>query len=243
MTPTRHSACTLVSHGSRDPRPGMAMEQLADLIRQKLPSHDQKKLVGVAYLELALQPLHEQITDFARSAFEAGCDRLKIIPLFLSPGVHVTQDVPAEVALAQQTLRQDIIINLQPYLGSHPSLANLLIQPITAKNSVPWILLAHGSRHPDAQQFLETLAAKLGTSLAYWSVSASLESRVKELIAAGNREIGILPYFLCPGGITDAIAVYVETLKLQFPSVNFHLAAPLGASVELAELIWDLINK
>jgi len=40
---------------------------------------------------------------------------------------------------------------------------------------------------------------------AYWAVPR-LELRVKELVNAGHRQIGILPYFPL-GGITDAIAV------------------------------------
>jgi len=34
-----------------------------------------------------------------------------------------------------------------------------------------------------------------------------------------------------------------ESLKLQFPNALLHLAEPLGASGELADLIWDLIEQ
>ncbi|MBW4644849.1 MAG: sirohydrochlorin chelatase [Goleter apudmare HA4340-LM2] len=234
------SAYLLVSHGSRDPRPEIAMQQLAALLSDKLPSHNQKKFVGTACLEVSPQPLHEQIKQFAHDA--TGCDRLKIVPLFLSPGVHVMQDIPEEVALAQQALGEDIIIDLQPYLGSHPQLTNLFAQQIATRNTAAWILLAHGSRRPGSQQPVETLATKLAGAIAYWSVPPSLESQVKELVLLGKREIAILPYFLFPGGITDAIAKSVEALKLQFPGVTFYLAEPLGTSTELAKLVWDLID-
>lgn len=230
----------LVSHGSRDPRPEVAMQQLAALLNDKLTSHNQKKLVGIACLEMSPQPLHEQIRLFAQSV--RGCDRLKIIPLFLSPGVHVMQDMPEEVALAKQAVGKDIILELQPYLGSHPQLATLFAQQMATLDTAAWILLAHGSRRPGSQQPVEALAAKLGTAIAYWSVPPSLESQVKELVLLGKREIAILPYFLFPGGITDAIAQAVEALKLQFPGITFYLAEPLGASAELARLIGDLIN-
>jgi len=42
-------------------------------------------------------------------------------------------------------------------------------------------------------------------------------------------------------GITDAIAQSVEELKLQFPNALLHWY--LGASAELADLIWDLIEQ
>ncbi|MDZ8050084.1 MAG: sirohydrochlorin chelatase [Aulosira sp. ZfuVER01] len=238
------SAYLLVSHGSRDPRPEIAMQQLAGLIRDKLKNtNKQQNLFDIAYLELSPEPLHAQIKQFAESAFAANCNRLKVIPLFLLPGVHVMNDIPDEITLAQEALGQDIIVDLQPYIGSHPSLESFIAKQIATQNIAAWILLAHGSRRPGSQQPLEAMAENLGAVTAYWSIDPSLESRVKELIAVGKREIAILPYFLFPGGITDAIAQSIETLKLQFPLVNFHLAQPLGANTEeLAQLIWDLID-
>ncbi|OUL31037.1 sirohydrochlorin chelatase [Nostoc sp. RF31YmG] len=238
------SAYLLVSHGSRDPRPEIAMQQLARLIRDKLQNtHKPEYLFDLAYLELRSEPLHAQIKQFAESAFAANCDRLKVLPLFLLPGVHVMKDIPDEITLAQQALGQDMMIDLQPYIGTHPNLESFIAKQIASKNTASWILLAHGSRRPGSQQPVEAIAENLDAVAAYWSLAPSLESRVKELIAVGKREIAILPYFLFPGGITDAIAQSVETLKLQFPLVNFHLAQPLGANTEeLAQLIWDLID-
>ncbi|MEH2362838.1 sirohydrochlorin chelatase [Nostoc sp.] len=251
------SAYLLVSHGSRDRRPEIAMRQLAKLVCHKLPknsnnSSTDEHLVGIAALEMSPQPLHEQIQQFAKSAFGDTCgglrglssneNRLKIVPLFLLPGVHVMTDIPAEVALAQQAVGQDTIIELQPYLGSHPNLEKLLLKQIAAIKAEAWILLAHGSRRPGSQETVSAMAANLGAMDAYWAVPPSLESRVKELVAAGYKEIAILPYFLFAGGITDAIAASIEELKLQFSAVNFQLAQPLGASAELAELIWDLTH-
>ncbi|MEH2251244.1 sirohydrochlorin chelatase [Nostoc sp.] len=253
------SAYLLVSHGSRDPRPEIAMQQLAKLLCNKLPKNhnpsDCEHLVGIAALEMSSQPLHKQIQQFAKSAFydaygglrlrpvSQNDNRLKIVPLFLLPGVHVMTDIPAEVALAQRATGQDMMIELQPYLGSHPNLEKLLAKQIAAIKAEAWILLAHGSRRPGSQETVEAMAASLGAVGAYWAVPPSLESRVKELVTAGYQEIAILPYFLFAGGITDAIAASIEELKLQFSAVNFQLAEPLGASAELAELIWDLTDR
>ncbi|MDZ7963158.1 MAG: sirohydrochlorin chelatase [Aulosira sp. DedQUE10] len=237
------SAYLLVSHGSRDPRPEIAMQQLAGLMRDKLQSSEnQKPLLDIAYLELSPEPLHEQIKKFAETALAAGCDRLKIMPLFLLSGVHVMKDIPDEIAMAQQAIGQDMMIELKLHLGNHPNLKTLLAKQIVGKKTAAWILLAHGSRRPNSLEPVEAMAKSLAAITAYWAVAPSLESRVKELIAVSKWEIAVLPYFLFAGGITDAIAQSVETLKLQFPLVNFHLAQPLGASTELAELIWDLID-
>lgn len=235
------SAYLLVSHGSRDPRPKIAMQQLAKLVAKKW--HISEKLVETGYLEVVSEPLHEQIKNFAQNAVAVGCDRLKIIPLFLLPGVHVMTDIPGEVAQAQQTISQDILIELQPYLGSHPGLQTFLQQQIATIKAEAWILLSHGSRRPGSQQPVETIAANIGAVAAYWSMAPSLESQIRELVSAGCREIAILPYFLFSGGITDAIAQAVEALKLQFPGVSLYLAPPLGISGELADLIGDLVDR
>ncbi|NET01698.1 MAG: sirohydrochlorin chelatase [Sphaerospermopsis sp. SIO1G1] len=234
------SAYLLVSHGSRDPRPEIAIQQLATLIKQKIPSHD---LLGTATLELNTQPLHQQIQNFAKTALTLECKTLKIIPLFLLPGVHVMSDLPAEVKLAQTELHQDIIIELQPYLGSHHNLEKLLTQILTPIHAETIIVLAHGSRRPGSAQPVETIAQKLGGVAAYWSVSPSLEQKVQELVNAGYEKIGILPYFLFPGGITDAIANSIEQLKLKFPQVNLQLAAPLGMNPKIVDIIWDLATQ
>lgn len=263
------SAYLLVSHGSRDPRPQVAMEHLARLISQSqalieasgwvqtardTSSRNTPKrllsqstaagsLVGTAYLELSPEALHEQIKKFGDRAVAVGCNRLQVVPLFLLPGVHVMEDIPNEVALAQLALGQDITIDLRPHLGTHPGLRNLLATQLAGSAACSWILLAHGSRRAGSMQPVEEMAMQLGAVEAYWAVPPDLESRVKELVDAGARQIGILPYFLFAGGITDAIAVSVEQLKVQFPSANLYLADPLGASTQLADLIVDLIGK
>jgi sirohydrochlorin cobaltochelatase len=235
------SAYLLVSHGSRDPRPEIAMQQLADLVSTHLEYS--KHLVGIAALELQLEPLHQQMITFARHPDIAGVTSLEIVPLFLLPGVHVMQDIPAEITLAKQVLGEDMIINLHPHLGSHPGLVKILSQQMATMGAESTILLAHGSRRSQALAPIENIAAQLGAVTAYWAVPPSLELRIQDLVAAGKREIAILPYFLFTGGITDAIAQSLEKLKLQFPAVTFQLAAPLGASTELAEIIGDLISK
>ena len=254
------SAYLLVSHGSRDPRPQVAMEQLAQRLRNKaldtsrhsvsgrsrslistsvaepLAAELLQPLVGTACLELSREPLHEQIEQFGGTI--AGCSRLQVVPMFLLPGVHVMEDIPAEVAIAQQALG-GLQIELRPYLGTHLGLKRLLAMAMEPK--LRWILLAHGSSRGGAREPVEAMAAALGAVPAYWAVSPKLEVRVEELVSAGYSQIGVLPYFLFEGGITDAIARSVEDLRAN--SVEIHLAKPLGVSDGLVDLIWDLVER
>lgn len=276
------SAYLLISHGSRDPRPQMAMEKLADLVGAKLGSDDvtwmptlgdeaqasslgnrflqrhnaggtagraialsstssaSYPLVGTATLELAYAPLHEQIQQFASAALSAGCNQLQLLPLFLLPGVHVLEDIPAEVALAQQSLGQSIVLNQRPYLGTHSGLRRMLESQLATVNVDAKILLSHGTRRSGGNEAVETVADQLGALAAYWSVHPTLEEQLSALADAGHKQIAILPYFLFAGGITDAIAQSVLTLQERFLKLQLSLCNPIGVSSQLAELIVDL---
>lgn len=264
---TFSSAYLLVSHGSRDPRPQIAELRLAQLVRQQLihayrepfrrgfrideelagatavMSRTQDLLVGTASLELAPVPLHESIQQFARRAQAAGLKRLQVLPLFLLPGVHVTEDIPTEVALAQQALEEKVVIELQPHLGSRAGIRNLLAEQLSHIPASARLLLSHGSRRAIANRQIDVIASELGAVAAYWSVSPSLAEQVEALFAAGHRQIGILPYFLFAGGITEAITQRVEQLRLAFPSVQLLLGEPLGATAQLANLIVEGIAR
>lgn len=273
------SAYLLVSHGSRDPRPAIAVEHLALLITQRLQllrrySGGQQSvarhysrmgdygaslsapvspaagapampLIGTAVLELAPTPLHQQIQHFAQQAIVAGYDTIKLLPLFLLPGVHVMEDLPAELAIASQQLGNRITCQLCPYLGScQTQVGQLLLNPVESfvtDLQTSRILISHGSRRPGSHQPVEAIARQLRAIPAYWSVPPNLEDQVITLIKQGQQQIAILPYFLFEGGITDAIAQMVARLSQQFPYASLHLSHPLGATPALADCAIDLL--
>jgi sirohydrochlorin cobaltochelatase len=262
------SAYLLVSHGSRDPRPQIAVEQLAFLLSQKLARQpatyrsthfplnieqksqtktvlrsQQAPLVETACLELAPVPLYVRIEECARKARERGLESLQILPLFLLPGVHVREDIPKEVAIAQQALEGTIKLELRSYLGIYPDIIHILERKLEKVPAQAKILLSHGSRRQGANKSCEAIAARLNAVTAYWSVYPSLAEQVTLLAEAGAESIAILPYFLFQGGITDAIASQVQQLQTAFPKTKLHLGEPLGATEELADLILTGINE
>lgn len=248
------SAYLLVFHGSRDPRPQQAVERLSQLVMRRLQERQQSAggwpepaiersdwshtapLVGTACLELGPAPLHQQVVQFARQVWQSGCPQIQVVPLFLLPGVHVKEDIPAELAIAQPLL-PSVTLHLRPHLGSHPDVKRLLPVP---SSEAAVILLSHGSRRPQGNEPVERLAQQLQTWPAYWSVQPSLEDQVRLLAAQGYGQIKIIPYFLFPGGILDAIALQLTHLTQQFPGVEFQLTEPIGPSPALAELVVDL---
>ena len=238
-------AYLLLSHGSRDPRPQIAIDQLAQQLSlwlQQSAVHRLPILVATAQLELATQPLSIQIRDFAHRSQQMGIDRVVILPLFLIPGVHVMDDIPAEVTIAKREIGAGVELVVTPWLGAHPDLANLFAQH---SSDLPrqTIILAHGSRRAGGNASVEQLARNLDRSVAYWSVTPSLSDRVAELVAAGAREIGILPYFLFAGGITDAISELVSELRAQYPQVQLRLGEPMGNSPKLVGTIGSILGS
>jgi sirohydrochlorin cobaltochelatase len=249
------STYLLVSHGSRDPRPQLALENLAKLLSQNSTILSNSTVsyvpvVATATLELGPTPLHEQICRFGEHTLSLGLTELQILPIFLLPGVHVAEDIPAQVEIARQTCSSKRKIDLQPHLGTQVAgLTKLLKTQMQEVAFLPnlrspkWILLSHGSRRPGGNSTVEEIANQVGAEIAYWSVKPSLEEKIDSLVRDGQQQIGIVPYFLFNGGITDAIAQKVAQLQQQFPTAELHLANPLGASVELADLIGELIQK
>lgn len=261
------STYLLVAHGSRDPRPQQALEKLAKLLSERLarwaslsptptPLRERGRgwpVVGTATLEFGAIALREQICQFGEYTRSLGLAQVQLVPLFLLPGVHVQEDIPSEVVIAQSALGPTMTIDVRPHLGSHTSgLAKWMViqkASVATQTKIPdaftpkWILLSHGTRRLGGNSTVEEMADQLGAQAAYWSVSPSLEARVKSLVGDGHRQIGILPYFLLTGGITDAIAQTVEQLQQQFPLVKFHLANPLDANISLADLVLDLVRK
>ena len=236
------AAYLLVSHGSRDPRPQIAARQLADFLRQELEARSSVltanlPLVGTATLECTPVPLHQQIQQFASQVIAARIKRLQILPLFLSPGVHLREDIPREVALAQQVIGSSVSLELQPLMGSNQGLLALLSQKFAQLPAPERILLAHGSRYLEANEAIARLADQLGAAAAYWAVSPSLAEQVANFASKNRQNIAIVPYFLFSGGTVRAIADQVRELQTAFPSLQLHLGEPLGATPELARLI------
>ncbi|MBW4513955.1 MAG: sirohydrochlorin chelatase [Timaviella obliquedivisa GSE-PSE-MK23-08B] len=251
MLPKTSSTYLLVSHGSRDPRPQIATAQLAELVAQQLKTVGElQPLVKTAVLDCAPTPLHQQIQVFAQEARALrelqGLDpthlRISVIPLFLIPGVHVVEDIPAEVAIAQQFLGDSIVLKICPYLGTDTTLYELLTPATQSAAKTGCVLMSHGSRRAGGNSPVEAIATHLKALPAYWSVTPSLETQVSNLVAQGCEEIDILPYFLFEGGITDAIAQTVAQLNQKFPATHLKMTETLGANPVLATHIVNLIS-
>lgn len=200
-------------------------------------------MVGTACLELTPIPLSQQIYEFAIRVSAAGATELKLLPVFLMSGVHVKEDIPQEVDAAKALLTEtNLQLTLCPHLGSHKKIDEVLANRLASVPTEGSLLVAHGSRRPKGNKAIKGLAARLNTTVAYWSTPPDIETQVINLMQQGCQRLTILPYFLFAGGITDAITHRTEELAERFPKVNFRLLPTLGATDEIADLAVELIH-
>lgn len=239
-------AYLLIAHGSRDPRPHQAVDALAHAFWEQLSQQTQdttrlaalRPIVGTAMLELGTLPLHEQIVRFAHRAKEAGHRSVNLLPLFLLPGVHVVDDLPEQVAIAQRQLADKIELRLMPHIGSHQRLTHLV--QFSRDQRIGRILLAHGTKRASGNLPIEAIATNLNAMPAYWAMEPSFSNCLQTLIRDGYQQIEIQPYFLFPGGITDAIAQQIEQVSREFAPVTVHLLPTLGMTPALVDVLTEL---
>ena len=220
----------------------------AETVTTRPPSIEPPLAIADAYLECHPLPLSQQLVHLVQqvTATHPPSDaplRLRVIPVLLLAGVHVREDIPAAVAIAQTQLPPTIHWEMTTHFGSCPGLHRIVMERLAGTPMEAWILLAHGSQRPGANQAIETLAERVGAIAAYWATAPNLETQIQALQADGLRRIGILPYFLFSGGITDAIAQTVATLTQRYPDLSLSLAETLDSNAAIADVLVDLIQR
>jgi sirohydrochlorin ferrochelatase len=115
----RRTALLLIAHGSRRAEANADLEFVAQALRAR----GRYPIVCVSYLELA----EPNIEAGGAQCVEAGATEVILLPYFLSPGVHVVEDLTAaRAALAARF--PDVRFVLAEPLGRHPLLVDVVEQ-------------------------------------------------------------------------------------------------------------------
>lgn len=115
-------AIVLVDHGSRAADANAQLDELAGLVRARLPD----RLVVAAHMELA-EP------DLASAIERCVCDgasEIVIAPWFLAPGRHGAVDIPRMVEDAR-TRHPEARLSLAEPLGLHQGLVDAVLDRIS----------------------------------------------------------------------------------------------------------------
>jgi sirohydrochlorin ferrochelatase len=108
------------------------------------------------------------------------------------------------------------------------------------------LLVAHGSRRPEANADLEFVAAALRARGRYPIVRVAylelaepdIETGGAACAQAGATDVILVPYFLSPGvHAVEDLAAARTALSARFPHVRFVLAEPLGRHPLLVDVV------
>jgi precorrin isomerase len=121
-------AVILLGHGSRLPKAGEDMRQVAHRIQAKT-GHPSIKICNMQFLG----PTFDEVFDQCRVD---GAKRIIVIPYFLHIGVHMREDIPAMLR-EKADLHPEIEIILGNNLGYDERLADVVIQRIAESRQLP----------------------------------------------------------------------------------------------------------
>lgn len=113
------NALLLIAHGSRRAEANADLEYVAAAMRDR----GRYAVVQVAYLELA----EPSIPAGGEACVRAGATAVTMLPYFLSPGVHVRQDME-EIRAELAAKFPAVAFKLAEPLGRHPLLLEVVEQ-------------------------------------------------------------------------------------------------------------------
>jgi sirohydrochlorin cobaltochelatase len=116
----------LFAHGARDRRWREPFDRLLRLVGERHPGP-----VTCAFLEF----MSPDLPTACRALAGAGADRIVVVPLFLGTGGHLSRDLPALLAAAQQSA--GIPVAGAPAAGAHPLVLAALAEYCLASASDP----------------------------------------------------------------------------------------------------------
>jgi sirohydrochlorin ferrochelatase len=112
-------AILLVDHGSRRAEANALIDQVAELLRARLP----EAIIITAHMELAAPSIAEGI----EACLDAGATHIKLHPYFLAPGRHTRETIPE---LVEEALRQlpGISVDITEPMGVHANLIDVVLE-------------------------------------------------------------------------------------------------------------------
>lgn len=113
------------------------------------------------------------------------------------------------------------------------------------------LLIAHGSRRPEANADLVTLAEAVRTSgrfdlveIAYLELaSPDIPAGAARCVERGATAVRMLPYFLSMGThVADDLAAFRRDFAERYPDTTFVLCPPLGLHPKVVEVVLERLG-
>jgi sirohydrochlorin ferrochelatase/sirohydrochlorin cobaltochelatase len=219
-------AIIYIAHGSRRE----AANEKFSIFIKKVMEQSTATIQAYGYLEHAEPSINQAI----ERCIEQGADVIKVVPVFLLPGIHANIDIPVELEKYQ-----NIVCHYGKPLGVDDIMTEILVTRLSeagfAKREDETVLLVgHGSRVPEAavefEKLAKRLAKKIGSAVhtAYLTTSPFYHERAERLL---GQKVYILPYFLFSGG-------YSVKMKRELDKTDGMIfCSPVGFDGKLISLI------
>ena len=114
------------------------------------------------------------------------------------------------------------------------------------------VLVDHGSREAAANRQLSAVAAALRRRLPGWRVAAAhlsvappgVPAAIAACVAAGAREIVLMPYFLGPGRHASRdVPQLARDARARHPGVRIRVAAALGVHAGIVGTVMERVRE
>jgi sirohydrochlorin ferrochelatase len=216
-----------LAHGSRDPRAARTVAELMREVQRMRPG----LLAVPAFLDLSEPDLH---TAVAALHADHGADEAVVLPLLFTEAFHATVDTPTAVRHAQDAT--GVSLRLGGILGTGDEVMQAL-QDAAGRAHIgiheAILLLAVGSSNQQANDAVHLLADRWSDHRVgpVWAGFATAEPRAADVLqraATSGRRVGVVPLFVAPGLLLDAV-------EEQALALDAEIAQPLGSS--LAEVV------
>ncbi|WP_166819775.1 sirohydrochlorin chelatase [Thalassoroseus pseudoceratinae] len=118
----------------------------------------------------------------------------------------------------------------------------------TEQQSIALLLIAHGSRRPEANADLVTLATQVRERSDFAAIEVAYleltEPTIPQGIAAcvqpGIENVRLLPYFLSAGvHVIEDLEQHRQDAEKKYPHVTFELCPPLGLHPKIIDVVLD----
>jgi len=113
----------ILAHGSKRQETEKIMDSLIEKVKRKTG----EELVYPAYLQFSEPNIEKGVEHI----IEKGAKSIKIVPMFLFDGVHVTQDIPNEINEIKAKY-PDIEIKISKHIGDDDKFADIIVERINS---------------------------------------------------------------------------------------------------------------
>jgi sirohydrochlorin ferrochelatase len=115
----------ILAHGSRQSETENTLQKIIEMVKEELKSGLNTNLIEYAFLQFSANNLETGL----KKLVDRGVTEIKVIPYFLFAGIHILEDIPAEI---DEFLKEypNVKISFGQTLGADKRLAQIVVDRI-----------------------------------------------------------------------------------------------------------------